>query len=59
MAAEAQADKTMAMSAPSPNPRMERLKQLWAQTLREKALHQEVTAKRQVANVLFRLNHGG
>ena len=31
MAAEAQADKTMALSAPPPNPRMEHLKQLWAQ----------------------------
>jgi hypothetical protein len=31
MAAEAQADKTMSMSAPPPNPRMEHLKQLWAQ----------------------------
>jgi len=30
-AAEAQADKTMAMSAPPPNPRTEHLKQLWAQ----------------------------
>jgi hypothetical protein len=32
MAAEAQADKTMALSAaPPPNPRTEHLKQLWAQ----------------------------
>jgi hypothetical protein len=31
LAAEAQADKTMALSAPPPNPRMEHLKQLWAQ----------------------------
>jgi hypothetical protein len=31
LAAEAQADKTMALSAPPPNPRMEYLKQLWAQ----------------------------
>jgi hypothetical protein len=30
-AAQAQADKTMAMSAPPPNPRTEHLKQLWAQ----------------------------
>ena len=31
IAAEAQADKTMALSAPPPNPRMDLLKQLWAQ----------------------------
>lgn len=31
MAAEAQADKTMALSAPPPNPRKEHLKQLWVQ----------------------------